>query len=58
MTATHFGIVALSLLLVPILSALRLGSQRGEEWDLMSAYQRDRLMRERWAANPKLRGRS
>jgi hypothetical protein len=56
-SATHFGLALLGLLLVGVLSSLRVGGVRGEQWDVMSAWQREQLMRERHAANPALRGR-
>jgi hypothetical protein len=55
--ATLIGVSFLFLLLVGVLSALRLGGTSGERWDLMSAYQRRELLKERHAANPRLRVR-
>ncbi len=43
------------LLLVAVLSALRVGGQRGDQWDVMSAYQRRALLDEREQANPAFR---
>lgn len=55
---TLFGLCLLSLAIVGLWSTLRLGSLRGAEWDLMSEYQRNAIMRERHANNPALRRRS
>ena len=58
MTATHFGIALLVLLVVGVLSSLRVGGVQGERWDAMSRRHRRALMRERADLNPALRRRS
>lgn len=58
MTATHFGVALLALLLVGVLSSLRVVGVQGARWDEMSRRQRRALMRERADLNPALRRRS
>jgi hypothetical protein len=52
---TYVGLAFLFLAIVGIWTTLRLGAVKGHEWDVMSAYQRREIMRERHKANPALR---
>lgn len=52
MSATYFGLVALGLLLLGVLSSLRLGGQCDE---LMTRWQREQLLKQRHRDNPRLR---
>lgn len=50
--STYLGLALLALAAVGVLSALRLGCTSGHAYDVMSAWQRRALMRERAASNP------